>query len=124
MGADVTVLSQSGSNREAAAALGADHYAVTGDGSAFTDLANTFDLILNTVSAPVFLPDHLGMPRLHGTMVTNVAGTDRTRRRPWWGRGRGCPGSRYGRITVRGEPCRTRARGVPPRPRPLRPPWA
>lgn len=37
MGADVTVLSQSGSKREAAKALGADHYAVTGDGSAFTE---------------------------------------------------------------------------------------
>ncbi|MEU9882152.1 NAD(P)-dependent alcohol dehydrogenase [Streptomyces phaeochromogenes] len=69
MGADVTVLSQSGSKREAAKALGADHYAVTGDGSAFTELANTFDIILNTVSAPVSLSDHLGMLRLHGTMV-------------------------------------------------------
>ncbi|MBC2864922.1 NAD(P)-dependent alcohol dehydrogenase [Streptomyces mexicanus] len=69
MGAEVTVLSQSESKREAAAALGADHYAVTGDGSAFTELANTFDLVLNTVSAPVSLPDYLGMLRLHGTMV-------------------------------------------------------
>ncbi|MFD9650922.1 NAD(P)-dependent alcohol dehydrogenase [Streptomyces mirabilis] len=69
MGADVTVLSQSGSKREAAKALGADHYAVTGDGSAFTELANTFDIILNTVSAPVSLADYLGMLRLHGTMV-------------------------------------------------------
>ncbi|MCX4409678.1 MULTISPECIES: NAD(P)-dependent alcohol dehydrogenase [unclassified Streptomyces] len=69
MGADVTVLSQSGSKREAATALGADHYAVTGDGSAFTKLAGTFDIILNTVSAPVSLADYLGMLRLHGTMV-------------------------------------------------------
>ncbi|MFF5139216.1 NAD(P)-dependent alcohol dehydrogenase [Streptomyces sp. NPDC013157] len=69
MGADVTVLSQSESKREAAATLGADHYAVTGDGTAFTELANTFDIILNTVSAPVSLPDYLGMLRLHGTMV-------------------------------------------------------
>ncbi|MCF2129140.1 NAD(P)-dependent alcohol dehydrogenase [Strepomyces sp. STD 3.1] len=69
MGAEVTVLSQSTSKREAAAALGADHYAVTGDGTAFTELANTFDIILNTVSAPVSLPDYLGMLRLHGTMV-------------------------------------------------------
>lgn len=69
MGADVTVLSQSGSKRKAAAALGADHYAVTRDGSAFTELASTFDIILNTVSAPVSLTDHLGMLRLHGTLV-------------------------------------------------------
>ncbi|WP_435221266.1 NAD(P)-dependent alcohol dehydrogenase [Streptomyces sp. Tue6028] len=70
MGAEVTVLSRSDRKRGAAAALGADHYAVTGDGSAFTDLADTFDIILNTVSAPVALKDYLGMLRLHGTMVS------------------------------------------------------
>jgi uncharacterized zinc-type alcohol dehydrogenase-like protein len=70
MGADVTVLSRSDSKREAAAALGADHYAATGDGTAFTELANTFDLILNTVSAPINLADYLGMLRLHGTMIS------------------------------------------------------
>ncbi|MFE5621109.1 NAD(P)-dependent alcohol dehydrogenase [Streptomyces virginiae] len=70
MGAEVTVLSRSDSKREAAAALGADHYAATGDGTAFTELANTFDLILNTVSAPISLADYLGMLRLHGTMIS------------------------------------------------------
>jgi len=70
MGADVTVLSQSERKQDAATALGADHYAVTGDGSAFTELANTFDLILNTVSAPISLADYLGLLRLHGTMIS------------------------------------------------------
>lgn len=70
MGADVTVLSRPESKREAAAALGADHYAATGDGTAFTELANTFDLILNTVSAPINLADYLGLLRLHGTMIS------------------------------------------------------
>ncbi|ALO92405.1 NADP-dependent alcohol dehydrogenase [Streptomyces hygroscopicus subsp. limoneus] len=70
MGAEVTVLSRSDSKREAATALGADHYATTGDGSAFTELANTFDLILNTVSAPISLADYLGLLRLHGTMIS------------------------------------------------------
>ncbi|MEU9397611.1 NAD(P)-dependent alcohol dehydrogenase [Streptomyces sp. NPDC048324] len=70
MGADVTVLSRSDSKREAATALGADHYAATGDGTAFTELANTFDLILNTVSAPINLADYLGLLRLHGTMIS------------------------------------------------------
>ncbi|MFI0233800.1 NAD(P)-dependent alcohol dehydrogenase [Streptomyces sp. NPDC017086] len=70
MGADVTVLSQSERKRDAATALGADHYAVTGDGSAFTELANTFDLILNTVSAPISLADYLGLLRLHGTTIS------------------------------------------------------
>ncbi|MER8089414.1 zinc-binding dehydrogenase [Streptomyces sp. NPDC058316] len=75
MGADVTVLSQSDRKREAAAALGADHYAVTGDGSAFTELANAFDSILNTVSAPPSLKDFLVMLRLHGTVIS--VGTDK-----------------------------------------------
>ena len=70
MGADVTVLSRSDSKRDAAAALGADHYAATGDGTAFTELANTFDLILNTVSAPISPADYLGLLRLHGTMIS------------------------------------------------------
>ncbi|GGM98211.1 NAD(P)-dependent alcohol dehydrogenase [Streptomyces fuscichromogenes] len=70
MGAEVTVLSRSDSKRDAAAALGADHFATTGDGSAFTELANTFDIILNTISAPVSLKDYFGMLRLHGTMVS------------------------------------------------------
>ncbi|MEU7560250.1 NAD(P)-dependent alcohol dehydrogenase [Streptomyces eurythermus] len=70
MGADVTVLSRSESKREAATALGADHYAATGGGTAFTELANTFDLILNTVSAPINLADYLGLLRLHGTMIS------------------------------------------------------
>ncbi len=70
MGAEVTVLSQSERKRDAATALGADHYAVTGDGSAFTELANTFDIILNTVSAPINLADYLGLLRLHGTMIS------------------------------------------------------
>ncbi|MEU5277104.1 NAD(P)-dependent alcohol dehydrogenase [Streptomyces asoensis] len=70
MGADVTVLSQTERKRDAAMALGADHYAVTGDGSAFTEPANTFDVILNTVSAPINLADYLGMLRLHGTMIS------------------------------------------------------
>ncbi|MEU5770062.1 NAD(P)-dependent alcohol dehydrogenase [Streptomyces asoensis] len=70
MGADVTVLSQTERKRDAAIALGADHYAVTGDGSAFTEPANTFDIILNTVSAPINLADYLGLLRLHGTMIS------------------------------------------------------
>ncbi|MEU8577175.1 NAD(P)-dependent alcohol dehydrogenase [Streptomyces asoensis] len=70
MGADVTVLSQTERKRDAAMALGADHYAVTGDGSAFTEPANTFDIILNTVSAPIKPADYLGMLRLHGTMIS------------------------------------------------------
>ncbi|WP_243118389.1 NAD(P)-dependent alcohol dehydrogenase [Actinomyces wuliandei] len=63
MGAQVTVLSRSQAKRDAAAQLGADDYVATGDGTAFQRLASTFDIILNTVSAPIDLDAHPGMLR-------------------------------------------------------------
>ena len=53
MGAEVTVLSQSLSKQEDGLRFGADHYFATSDSSTFDQLKNTFDLIINTVSAPV-----------------------------------------------------------------------
>jgi uncharacterized zinc-type alcohol dehydrogenase-like protein len=70
MGAEVTVLSRSESKREAATALGADHYHATEDPEVFTTLANTFDIVLNTVSAPVDLDAYLGLLALRGTLVS------------------------------------------------------
>jgi uncharacterized zinc-type alcohol dehydrogenase-like protein len=49
--------------------LGADHYYVTSDADAFKQLANTFDLIVNTVSAPLDLDAYLRLLRLDGTLV-------------------------------------------------------
>jgi uncharacterized zinc-type alcohol dehydrogenase-like protein len=69
MGAEVTVLSRSESKREAAITLGADHYAATGQDQTFTELANTFDIVLNTVSAPLDLNAYLGLLRMDGTLA-------------------------------------------------------
>ncbi|AND15854.1 NAD(P)-dependent alcohol dehydrogenase [Rathayibacter tritici] len=69
MGAEVTVLSQTLSKKEDGLRLGADHYYATKDEATFTDLANTFDLIINTVSAPLDLDAYLGLLRRNGTMV-------------------------------------------------------
>ncbi len=53
MGAEVTVLSQSLSKQEDGKRLGADHYYATSDKETFKKLRGTFDLIINTVSAPL-----------------------------------------------------------------------
>ena len=69
LGAEVTVLSQSLRKKEDGLALGADHYYATSDPATFEKLANSFDLILNTVSAPLDTGDYLGMLALDATMV-------------------------------------------------------
>ena len=69
MGAEVTVLSQTLSKQEDGLRLGADHYYATSDASTFEKLANTFDLIINSVSAPVDMKSYLSMLALDGTMV-------------------------------------------------------
>ncbi|PRY67644.1 putative zinc-type alcohol dehydrogenase-like protein [Glaciihabitans tibetensis] len=69
MGADVTVLSQSLSKQEDGLRLGADHYYATSDPATFEALGNSFDLMINTVSAPVDLQSYLSLLRLDGTMV-------------------------------------------------------
>ncbi|MQS10941.1 NAD(P)-dependent alcohol dehydrogenase [Streptomyces kaniharaensis] len=68
-GAEVTVLSQSLRKREDGLKLGADHYRATSDPATFTELAGTFDLIVNTVSADLDLSAYLGLLRADGTMV-------------------------------------------------------
>jgi uncharacterized zinc-type alcohol dehydrogenase-like protein len=69
MGAEVTVLSQTLGKQEDGLRFGADHYYATADASTFETLANEFDLIVNTVSAPVDLQAYLSLLRLDGTMV-------------------------------------------------------
>ncbi len=69
MGSEVTVLSQSLRKKDDGLRLGADHYYATSDPATFTDLARRFDLIINTVSAPLDLDAYLGLLRLNGTMV-------------------------------------------------------
>ena len=69
LGAEVTVLSQSLRKQEDGLKLGADHYYATSDPKTFEELANTFDLILNTVSAPLDFPAYFALLRRDGSMV-------------------------------------------------------
>jgi uncharacterized zinc-type alcohol dehydrogenase-like protein len=70
MGAEVTVLSQSLSKKDDGLRFGAKHYYATSDRSTFKELAASFDLILNTVSANLKLDAYLGLLRVDGTLVT------------------------------------------------------
>lgn len=69
LGADVTVLSQSMKKAADAKRLGADHYYATGEEGTFKKLNRAFDLIINTVAAPMNLNDYLGTLKVDGTMV-------------------------------------------------------
>ncbi|MEJ8279655.1 NAD(P)-dependent alcohol dehydrogenase [Pseudonocardia spirodelae] len=69
MGAEVTVLSRTLSKQEDGMRLGADHYHATEDEATFTELAGSFDLIVNTVAAVVPVDDYLGLLKLDGSMV-------------------------------------------------------
>ncbi|MFF2044409.1 NAD(P)-dependent alcohol dehydrogenase [Kitasatospora sp. NPDC058170] len=68
-GAEVTVLSQSLRKREDGLRLGGHHYRATSDPATFTELAGTFDLIVNTVSADLDLSAYLGLLKTDGTLV-------------------------------------------------------
>ncbi|EFM12186.1 Alcohol dehydrogenase zinc-binding domain protein [Paenibacillus curdlanolyticus YK9] len=69
LGAEVTVLSQSMSKKAEAHELGADFYYATSDPAAFKELANRFDLILNTVAANLDVNAYLSLLRVDGTLV-------------------------------------------------------
>lgn len=69
MGAEVSVLSQSLKKMEDGRRLGATHYYATDDRHTFAELRNSFDLILNTVSANFDLGQYLELLDLDGTMV-------------------------------------------------------
>ncbi|MBA2946995.1 NAD(P)-dependent alcohol dehydrogenase [Streptomyces sp. PSKA28] len=69
MGAEVTVLSQSLKKQDDGLRLGADHYYATSDPATFEQLAGTFDLIVNTVSAGLDLDAYLSLLAVEGTLV-------------------------------------------------------
>ncbi|MGD1225724.1 NAD(P)-dependent alcohol dehydrogenase [Streptomyces krungchingensis] len=69
LGAEVTVLSQSLRKKDDGLKLGADLYYATSDPKTFEELAGTFDLILNTVSASLDGDAYLSLLRTDGTMV-------------------------------------------------------
>ena len=69
MGAEVTVLSQTLAKQDDGVKLGADHYYATSDDETFKELAGRFDLIVNTVSAPLPIDSYLSLLRLDGALV-------------------------------------------------------
>ncbi|RJT96913.1 NAD(P)-dependent alcohol dehydrogenase [Arthrobacter frigidicola] len=69
MGAEVTVLSQSLKKQEDGLKLGADHYYATSDENTFADLAGSFDLVINTVSASLDISAYLQLLALDGALV-------------------------------------------------------
>ncbi|MBF4600607.1 NAD(P)-dependent alcohol dehydrogenase [Frigoribacterium sp. VKM Ac-1396] len=69
LGADVTVLSQTTSKKDDSLRFGAKAHYATSDEQTFTDLANSFDLIVNTVSAKIDMGAYLGLLAVDGTLV-------------------------------------------------------
>jgi alcohol dehydrogenase (NADP+) len=68
-GAEVTMLSSSPSKKADAEKLGAHHFALTSDPAVLKNLQNTFDVILNTVSAPHDYNTYLNLLKTNGTMI-------------------------------------------------------
>ena len=69
MGAEVTVLSQSLKKKEDGLRLGAEHYYATSDPTTFEQLAGSFDLVLNTVSAVIDVDAYLSLLTVDGALV-------------------------------------------------------
>lgn len=68
-GADVTMLSTSPGKEEDARRLGAHHFALTKDAAQLQKLANSFDFIIDTVSAPHDYNQYLNMLATDGVMI-------------------------------------------------------
>jgi uncharacterized zinc-type alcohol dehydrogenase-like protein len=68
-GAEVTMLSTSKSKEADAKRLGAHHFALTTDAGAMKKMQNSFDFILNTVSAQHEYGPFLDLLRTNGTMI-------------------------------------------------------
>ncbi|MEO8800589.1 MAG: zinc-binding dehydrogenase, partial [Polyangiaceae bacterium] len=69
MGAEVTMLSTSENKRADAERLGAKHFELTTDKSIFKKLAGSFDVLLDTISAPHDYNAQIGLLTPFGTMA-------------------------------------------------------
>lgn len=69
MGAEVTVLSRTDRKRDDALAFGAKELIATSEEGALKKLRRSFDLIINTVSAPLNMNHYLATLRPKGTLV-------------------------------------------------------
>ncbi len=68
-GAEVTMLSSSASKQADAEKLGAHHFALTSDAKTMNRLKNSFDFIINTISAQHDYGTYLQLLRTNGTMI-------------------------------------------------------
>ncbi|UYQ95638.1 NAD(P)-dependent alcohol dehydrogenase [Chitinophaga horti] len=68
-GAEVTVLSTSENKREDAKKLGAHNFIVTKDQEQFKSAVNSFDFIIDTVSAPHDIPAYMSLLKTNGTHI-------------------------------------------------------
>jgi uncharacterized zinc-type alcohol dehydrogenase-like protein len=69
LGAEVTVLSHSANKEADAKNMGADHFILTKDEAIFENYKNHFDLLINSVSAPMDLNKYANMLKLNGSLV-------------------------------------------------------
>ena len=69
LGAEVTVLSHSPAKRDDALAMGATHFVDTSVEGSLKAYEKHFDLVLNTVSAPLNIDDYLNLLKLDATLV-------------------------------------------------------
>ena len=69
MGADVTLFTRSNGKLDDGRALGADQVVLSTDETAMGAMANTLDLIIDTVSAPHVLDTYLNLLAREGTLV-------------------------------------------------------
>ncbi|MGZ3805234.1 MAG: NAD(P)-dependent alcohol dehydrogenase [Pseudobdellovibrionaceae bacterium] len=69
LGAEVTVLSHSDRKREDALKMGAHNFVSTQDKKIFRELANSFDLIINTISIDINMGGYFSLLKLDGTLV-------------------------------------------------------
>lgn len=69
MGAEVTVLSTSDRKKADAERMGAKHFLINTDKAAMKAAGESFDLIINTVSATHEISNHVGLLAKDGTMV-------------------------------------------------------
>ncbi len=69
MRAEVTILSQSLKKQEDGKRLGADYFYATSDPQTFAKLHKYFDLMVNTVSAPMDWNQYFNLLKVDGTMI-------------------------------------------------------
>jgi len=69
MGAEVTVLSRTDAKKDDSLAFGAVRHVATAEEGALRSLKRTFDIIINTISAPFDIDAYLRTLRPHGALV-------------------------------------------------------